>query len=473
MNKNLIILTFGRLSQMLIMFFTYRVLSTILSVSDMGIYYFLLSISAAFGLIFANPIGMYTNRVLHSWQSSQVLFKNLKIVLLTLLAGSFLTIPFLFLFQNKISLDGQSLSFLISVLVFYVFSTTFNGTVVPSLNLLGHTRAFVIWTFLTNALGLAFSYLLVTRVSNNPLYWLIGQAAAFTFSAAISLIILYISEKSDVSDDQDSRTLNKRLHKVLKFGLPIALTNIAVWGLSQSFRFFYKENIDLTILGEMAFGLGLASSLSVAVEYLLQQIHLPEFYKEINRPEADKSQAWNHFFNNLVPSYIYLMFFIIGLSPFIMRVLADVKFKNSHTYLALGAGVEVLRMLGNIFTMGTQSEMKTHKAIGPYITGGIITLSGVLYICRHPEYVGLTPFALMAGYLASLIYLRTNVGEIISVKIDYAYLVKCLVSAFIFLTALFLHHFSQNLFYSIGILGVYGIALAALMYHSYLKGKQS
>lgn len=472
MNKNLIILTAGRLSQMLVMFFTYRILSSVLSVSDMGVYYFLLSISAAFGLIYANPIGMYTNRLLHSWQTHGVLFKNLRIVLTSLLVGSCFTIPFLFLFKDKISLDGQSLILLISVLVFYVFSTTLNGTIVPGLNLLGHTNQFVVWTFLTNALGLIFSYYLVTKVSNNPLYWLIGQGIALALCAFFSLGILYKKEKKD-SSFETPIPFTGRIQKVLKFGLPIALTNIAVWGLSQSFRFFYKENIDLNILGEMAFGLGLASSLSVAVEYLLQQIYLPVFYKEINEHGSDKSKSWNHLLNNLVPSYIYLMFFIIGLSPFIMRILADVKFKNSHAYLALGAGVEILRMLGNIFTMGTQSEMKTHKAIGPYLLGGAITMAGVLFICQNPVYVSWTPFALMAGYLASLIYLKINVSGLIEVQINYAQFGKSLLFALIFLTALFVHNLSESLIYSIGVLGIYGTILAVFMFRSYLQGRKA
>ena len=100
MNKNLILLTAGRISQMFIMFFTYRVLSSVLSVSEMGIYYFLLSISAAFGLVYANPIGMYTNRMLHGWLEHGVLQKNLKVVLMSFLVGSFLTIPFLFFFKG-------------------------------------------------------------------------------------------------------------------------------------------------------------------------------------------------------------------------------------------------------------------------------------------------------------------------------------------------------------------------------------
>lgn len=472
MNNNLIVLTFGRLSQMLIMFFTYRVLSSLLTVPEMGIYYFLLSISAAFGLIYANPIGMYTNRKLHGWLDHGVLHRNLKTVILSFLVGSFLTIPFLFIFRQKVALNDQSLTSLISVLVFYVFSTTLNGTVIPGLNLLGFTNQFVVWTFFTSALGLLLSYIIVTYVASGPLNWLLGQGIAFFLCGMLGLVILFVKTKEKSERNVEVKNLDSRLRNVWTFSSPIVITNVAVWSLGQSFRFFYKENVDLNILGELAFGLGLATSLSVAVEYLLQQIYFPSFYKELNDPSKNTGKVWNELLNKLLSPYIYLMMFMIGLSPFIMNILADAKFKNSYQYLAMGALVEFFRMCGNVFSMATHSEMKTNKAIAPYLLGGGITIVGVLLICQRPEFVYLTPFCLMFGYFAALIYLSINVGKIIEVKIEYgAFLKSCSISL-VFLTGLFFTHFSGNIFSSVLVTGVYGLFFAFLMYRAYLSQKR-
>ena len=217
MNKNLILLTTGRVAQMFIMFFTFRVLSSVLSVPEMGIYYFLLSISAAFGLVYANPIGMYTNRMLHAWLDHGVLQKNLKVVLMSFLIGSLLTIPFLFFFKDKISLEGHSLSLLISVLVFYVFSTTFNGTIIPSLNLLGFTKDFVIWTFLTNALGLLLSFLMVSYIAPGPLNWLIGQGIGFFVCGVAGLAYLFFRTKKQNAPVEIQVEHGDRLKRVFKF----------------------------------------------------------------------------------------------------------------------------------------------------------------------------------------------------------------------------------------------------------------
>lgn len=470
MNKHLLIISTGRLSQMLIMFLTYRVLSSVLSVPDMGVYYFLLSISGAFGLIYANPIGMYANRMLHGWKEHGVMLSNLKAILFSFLIGSLLTIPFLFIFQKKVSLVGSQWPILVGTLVLYVFSTSINGTLIPSLNLLGLTNHFVVWTLLTNITGLILSYLLVVYISPEPLYWLVGQGISFSLFGLIAYVVLHKNFKD--AKNSGKAKINVRMERVARFALPILITNIAVWTLGQSFRFFYKENVDSTILGELAFGLGLATSLSVAIEYLFQQLYLPEFYAKVNDPLEDNGVVWNKFFNKLLPAYIYLAFFLVGLSPFIMRVLADVKFKNSGHYLALGAGVEFLRMLGNTFTMATQSEMKTHKAIGPYLSGGAITLLGILFISHHPEYVKLTPFCLMAGYLTSTLLLLFNVKKLITIDLNLVHLLKCFFSALIFLLALSLSHFSTNLLYSIGICFVFGLAFLFYLYQSYSKQKQ-
>ncbi len=470
MNKHLIIISLGRLSQMIIMFITYRVLSTVLSVPEMGIYYFLLSISAAFGLIYANPIGMYANRMLHGWQDHGVMIRNLKTIVNSFFVGSLLTVPLLFIFKEKISLDNHNWLFLVGVLVFYVFSTTFNGTLVPSLNLLGFTNQFVIWTLVTNSLGLLLSYLLVTFVSSDPLYWLIGQGISFTFCGIVAYGIL-LSKIKDNPEHVSVVKPHNRLSRVAKFALPIVITNLAVWVLGQSFRFFYKENIDLTMLGELAFGLGLATSLSVAVEYLFQQLYFPDFYRQINSSTSKKDVVWNQLLNKLTTPYIYFTAFLIGLSPFILRVLADVKFKNSGKFLALGALVELLRMSGNVFTMATQSEMKTHKAIGPYLTGGALTLLGIIYISHHPEYVAYTPLVLMIGYLAALTFLIISVGKIIQIRLDLFKLLKTILVSLIFITGLIFSQYSDSLGLSILINTLYGLVLLYLLYRSYVQAK--
>ncbi len=465
-NNKLILLTAGRVSQMIIMFVTYRVLSSVLSVESMGIFYFLLSISAAFGLVFANPIGMYANRMLHSWQTSKTLNYNLKTLAGTLLIGSLLTIPILLLFKSKVALESQSLTFVISTLVFYVFSSSLNGSVIPGLNILGKAKAFVILTFLTSVIGLAVSYLLVKTYASEPLYWLIGQGIGFFVFAIVAL--LFFRDSSNINNIEHPVS-KERIERVTTFALPIIITNIAVWTLGQSFRFFYKDAVDPVRLGELAFGLGLATSLCVAVEYLFHQVFFPKFYSRISDVREDKSKAWNELFNRIMPSYVAIAFFMLGLSPFIIRILADSKFKNSFYFLAVGAFVEILRMTGNLLTMATQSEMKTHKAIGPYLTGGMFTLISILIISHNPQWIDATPFILICGYLIAVILLWRSVGSLFTIHLQGKQLFKAAVISSPLLGAFFLKEFNINIISSIIITGLFGLYLSFMLYRFSLK----
>jgi len=468
MNRNLLIITVGRVAQMLIMFATYRVLSTVLSVSDMGGYYFLLSISAGFGLLFANPIGMYLNRMIHAWKEEGTAIRNIVVVIMAFLIGSLLTIPFLFLFQERLAVDSHQLNFIIFILILYVFSNSINGTLVPSLNILGYSGHFVIWTLLSSIVGLILSYGLVASIKPDPYLWLLGQGIALTFFGLISFVIL--NRKLDKKVVKISHNKLIKLRKIGSFALPIVFTNIAVWSLGQSFRFFFKEKIDPISLGELTFGLGMATSLSVAVEYLFQQLYLPEFYSKLDQKGIDRGTIWNRFFNKLVPSYIAVAFYLFGLAPFILRVLADPKFKGAYTFLAIGAFVEFFRMLANIFNMATQSELKTHKALGPYLLGGGLTLVGVLWISHHQELLKFTPFILILGYVASLLYLILNVKKMFPIVVDYLLILKVSMMSCLFLLARYLIDFSEGLIFSVIINISFGLVLVLILYKLYQKG---
>jgi O-antigen/teichoic acid export membrane protein len=469
MNKKLLILTLGRIAQMAILFVTYRVLSHMLSVGDMGVYYFLLSISAGFGLIFANPLGVYSYRMLHSWQTHGVINKNLRSLTFILFSGSLLTVPFLFIFKDKLSVDKSSPLMVLLTLVLYVFSSSLNGSIVPVLNLLGHYTSFVILSFLTSLIGLVLSAFLVNLHPSQPLYWLIGQALAFIVFSFIA--ILLIAKNNAHTERPRTVVPAERFKRVVTFAAPIVITNLAVWTLAQGYRFFFKGNVDSIELGELTFGMGLATSLSVAVEYLFQQLFLPDFYKKIHEPKTDKSKIWNELFDNLMPSYLFVIVFMIGLSPFIMRILADIKFVNAGRYLALGAVVELCRMSGNVFNMATQSEMQTHKAIGPYLTGGFVTLIGVLFVSHQSQFIYLTPYLLMLGQLIALVLLWRSVQKMFTVKIAFPHLIKSLLISVIFLSAMFLKSYSGDLIISLAITAAYGIFLTILLYKNFIGSK--
>lgn len=403
----------GRAIQMVIMFATYRLLSTFFSTEEMSSYYFLLSIAGLFGLIFANPLGMYLNRIIHRSINNNEL-KPVVTSFAKLMVGlAIVVFPIVFIAQGKIGKTEISVTLISLMLFSFVVGTTLNGTFVSILNILSLNNVFVTLTILTSLLGLLFSVAIIHFVHHDPILWLVGQSIALIVFGIIALFVIRGRSKI-VEDTPKGYKINKK--EVFAFCLPILITNIFVWIMSQSFRFFLKGSVNDALLGEMAFGLGLASALAVAVEYLFQQILFPGFYKALNDTKEDREKSWNNLYRKSAPAYVCLIMYMGILSPFILNILADDKFKGAIVFFALGAVCELFRMLGNVVNMAFQSEMKTKNSISSYVLGGVITLSGILFISFNQHYLSYTPIVLIVGQFTIFTSLLLNLKKMIRVE---------------------------------------------------------
>lgn len=451
------ILVLGRAMQMLIMFATYRLLSSFFSTEVMSSYFFLLSIAGFFGLMVANPLGLYLYRIIHRAKNEKDLNSLLNFFASIMSILSLLIFPIVLIVKYKIG-DNQLNIYLIAlIMLLYVLGTTFNGTFVSILNILAFNNMFVAVTIATASMGLILSVFLVKFVVSDPIIWLLGQSISFVLFGILAFILI----RKNIDQDQKSYHLNKK--EIFAFSTPILVTNIFVWIMSQSFRFFLKGSVDDSLLGEMAFGLGLASALAVAVEYLFQQLLFPGFYSALNDSKNDRERSWNNLFLKSAPAYICLIAYMLLLSPFVMNVLADVKFKGSYKYLALGAVVELFRMLGNMVNMAYQSEMKTRKSIGSYALGGGVTLIGIILISKNVDYLKFTPFVLILGQILIFTSLIYNLQKLITINFPLKRLLKYVLMCTPFIGATFLNK-NMGIVPSLLICGIFGLYLLFLFY---------
>lgn len=447
----------GRAVQMVIMFATYRLLSTFFSTEEMSSYYFLLSISGIFGLIIANPIGMYLFRIAHRAKNENELNSLVSVFSKIMLCMATIIIPIVFIVQGKLEKTDISI-FVVSLMLFsYVVGTTLNGTFVSMLNILSINNVFVVLTILTSLIGLLLSFVSIKFVSNDPIFWLLGQSVSLIFFGFIALF--YIKKK--INEDKKIYKINKK--EIYAFCFPILLTNIFAWIMSQSFRFFLKGSVNDSLLGEMAFGLGLASALAVAVEYLFQQLLFPGFYAALNDTKEDREKSWNKLFSKSAPAYICLIMYMSILSPFILNILADDKFSGAVAFFSLGAVCELFRMLGNMVNMAFQSEMKTKKAISSYAAGGVLTLMGVMFICFNRELLYVTPYVLIIGQFAIFLTLFLNLKKIMKIDSVVTKLTQYLLMSLPFLLSTFLYN-QKTILISILTCAVFGLYLLFLFY---------
>src|ERR1700687_5111332 len=67
MNRDVLIITSGRVLQMVITLVSVRVFTSLLSTGEVGNIYMINSLFGFFGLALINPVGMYMNRKVHRW----------------------------------------------------------------------------------------------------------------------------------------------------------------------------------------------------------------------------------------------------------------------------------------------------------------------------------------------------------------------------------------------------------------------
>jgi len=451
----MLILGLGRALQVIVMFASYRFLSSLFSAAELSSYYFLLSISGLFGLLIANPMGMYLNRIIHLSKSNKNLNSAIFFFLKIFLISSSVVLPIIFIFRSKID-ESQIDIFLIAlVLLIYVIGATLNGFFISALNILSKNILFVILTTLTAVVGLSFSLFIVKTFDNSPILWMLGQGIATLIFGLIAVIMI----KKIVTNDNLSFKLNK--NEFIKFSFPILLTNIFIWIMSQSFRFILKGNVDDSILGEMAFGLGMATGLAVAVEYLFHQLLLPHFYAELDHESNLREESWNKLFLKSAPAFICLAMYMTILSPFIMNVMADAKFKNAFIYFALGSVVELFRMMGSMVNLAFHSEMKTSKSIQSYMLGGTITFVGIIWVSQNVEMLYLTPYILMLGQFLILVSLLWKLKSLIRIKNPINVIAKYLGLSLVFLLAMVIRQ-EQNTYISLSICFIFGLYLLFL-----------
>ncbi len=469
-DRDLLILTLGRGLQVIGLFLNYKLLAYFLKPSEVGFYFLLLAIVSYFGLVLINPVGTYLNRELHGWSEKYVLLPFLLLFFIFNFLAHLLVLPVCFVLSTWIDFSPFSPFHIALFVGFYSFAASLGNTFVPALNILNHRVSFVVLTVCIHFVGLALSVGLVLLYRPSAIMWLAGLGAAYLFFGCVAMAMLGDEDRrARRAQSTPPRSALDSFHfkEILSFAAPIALTNSCLWLITQSYRPMTEYFTTMEFLGYAGFGLGLASTLSVTFEYLLQQFYFPDFYKNIN--SEDKSQretAWNTYANPALSIYFSLAIFVSLMSPFIIRFISSPEYKAAAYFLAIGIWAETLRATNNVLNLISQSERNTKRTIWPYFLGGITT-SGALFLTgKFDIFETALPFALCFGNMVVAVtlvrrfrhdfFIDLSVGKILARALP--------VSATLFVVPLY--PLSESLWTSFGALAVFGSFFLFTQYRS-------
>jgi len=397
----MVLIISSRVAQFILLFLTIKISTSLLLPSEMAKVYIINSLFSFFALIFINPVGMYINRRLHSWNSSgkiSIYFNYFWCYLVIICLFGYLLLELLFrlkLFQLNTELKY------ISMLVFStLFFVTINQTVIPSLNLLGFRKCFVVLALATTASSLAFATLLVYFLKPIAEYWLSGILIGYILLTFMGWRFFYCRINSGVISNNVGIP---KLVSIVKFSIPISISVGLGWFQSQSYRFMMESSLGMHELGLFAAGYGISLGIISAFESIFTTYLQPKFYKNISTGGlVEQANAWRDYAGSIFPSMILVGFVIIATASDVTRVILGREYWSASQFVIWGVVAELARVASGVYGMVAHARMKTKLLIVPSLVGALTSVGLIWWLIPIYKSNGVG-IALMSSSLIILI----------------------------------------------------------------------
>lgn len=406
----------GRLATALMALITIRAVTTFLTPEQYGELALLIAVQMFCGLFLVNPVGQHINLHTHAWWDDGTLLARLKSYRYYVLAASLVGGAVALCMGKQHSVE--QVLWTAAAMFAMVVAGTWNATFIPMLNMLGFRAASVFWAIITVVIGLASSILLVVW-SPSATAWFAGQAIGMAVGA---LGAKYVLRRHAVRSKHSliGLPLLDR-HTVLTYCLPLALATGLMWLQLSGYRFVIEGYWGLAQLGFLAVGLQLAGQIWALAESLATQFLYPLFYRRISAHEkqAEVELAFSDLLNTLVPVYFVLTGLLILSAPYLLKVLVASQFHDAITFVMLGAGIELCRVLGNLLSNAAHVRRKTKSLTLPYAAGAMISLVLIYFAGAWQMGIVWAGAALIMGAVAMLMVMWVSMRRQVRFTVDF------------------------------------------------------
>ncbi len=413
----------GRLAAALMALITIRAVTTLLTPEQYGELTLLITVQMFCGLFLVNPVGQHINLHTHAWWDDGTLMARLKsyrhYVLAVSLVGSVVVLNI----GKQHSVE--QLLWTAMAMFAMVAAGTWNATLIPMLNMLGFRAASVLWSIITVAIGLASSILLVAWLPSAAA-WFAGQAIGMVVGA---LSASYVLRRNAVRSQHSLiklPLLNRRT--ILTYCLPLAVATGFMWLQLSGYRFLIESYWGLAQLGFLAVGLQLAGQIFSLAESLAMQFLYPLFYRRVSAHgnQVEVESAFSDLLNTLVPVYLVLTGLLILSAPYLLRVLVASQFQDAITFVMLGAGIELCRVLGSLLSNVAHVKRKTKSLALPYAAGSMTAVVLIYFAGAWQMKISWAGAALMAGAIAMFITMLISMYRQVKFFLDAG---RCFIGA--------------------------------------------
>lgn len=422
--KDLMILSLGRVLQVLIGLVTLRLITEFLTEEQIGVYYILMTLLSLLAFGFFNPLGQFYGRHIIHWQQTG----NLKTATITLLALRVIAIPLALLFAMILFYLLNYKKYFspteYAVFIIICLGALMHGVLLNATNVVVSRVTFTIYAVTTLSVGLVLS-LVIIQFHQTATAWIYGLALS---QIAFSFILYKIVVSNQILSIGKLKLVlrYKYLKGVFFFIFPATITLFLQWGQTASFRLVVENLYSVETLAFIAVGMALSGAIFTATESLATQFYMPIYLKKINNASQHvRALAWNELANIMLPIYISLAIYVIVCAPYMAKLLVAHKFQDAFKFAMVGAVVELLRVTTNLVYLVSQSEVKTINTIVPYLAGFVFMIFS-FYTIDVSDSLWLVPTILAFSYLVTLAIMFHNMKKLLPIKIDVMELIKAI-----------------------------------------------
>ena len=354
-----------------------RVATTLLSPEEMGRVALVLTTTAFFALFLVNPIGMFINRRLHSWQEGgtarQYLIRYVN-YLVWVAIGAAIALALL----HKIGMVnfGISINWLIFLVCGSIIFNTVNQTVIPSLNLLGDSKRFIFLSLLTITASFACATFFVKMSQPSAQSWLFGLLLGQALLAVIGTKVLFKHLKKYENSKKCPAIHRFHLKTLFGFAWPVAIAAGLSWVQGQGYRYLLEEQLGLAQLGLFVAGYGISAGMIAGFESVLTTYFQPRLYRDVSTDQhPDKhAQAWQRYAAAVIPSLVLTVGLIVMLAPELTSLFLGEKFQSAADFVIWGALAEAARVLMGVYSLIAHVYMRTRWLIMPNLIGALVSI---------------------------------------------------------------------------------------------------
>jgi O-antigen/teichoic acid export membrane protein len=370
----LFLIVFGRVAQIFLLLATLRIATTVLAPDEMGRMSLILTSTAFFALFLVNPVGMFINRRLHEWQENGCAGRYLSAYFFYLFLVCFVAASMLVVLSQKGLIGFRTpLPWLLVLITGSLFFNTINQTFIPSLNLLGYRKAFIVLSLSTVAVSLLSAVGLTYLFVHSAEYWLLGIVAGQMAMGIVGAKIF--AREANVRFSFSARIGREHCRRLFGFAWPIAIAVGLNWVQTQGYRFVLGESLNMSVLGLFVAGYGISAGIIAAFESVLTTYFQPQFYKQIANDDPHvQAAAWNNYATALVPSLILLVCMVWAVAPELTNLLLGPAYAASATFVVWGALAETGRVLTSVYSLVAQVKMNTRLLVVPSLLGAIVAV---------------------------------------------------------------------------------------------------